>query len=412
VAGAADPFRGTPEEAVDELEARVSDAIRQQMIADVPLGAFLSGGVDSSTVVALMQSQSTRPVKTFSIGFHEDAYNEADHAKLVAEHLGTEHTELYVSPEEALAVIPELPEIYSEPFADSSQVPTVLVSRLARRDVTVSLSGDGGDELLCGYTRYERSAKLWDRLRRIPGFVRSALARGITLVPPSAWDQFAKILPGADLEHFGDRLHKSSHAIASRSLDELYLNFLMSHNRNPDVLVRGGVEPPTVVTGNAPELPGLDNVQRMMALDQLSYLPDDILAKVDRAAMAVSLETRVPFLDHRIVEFASSLPQSIKVRDAQAKWPLRQVLCRHVDRELIDRPKMGFGVPIEHWLRGPLRDWGEELLGEQRLSNEGFFEPAAVRRMWTEHVEGKRRWHHHLWDLLMFQAWLECQQTS
>jgi asparagine synthase (glutamine-hydrolysing) len=401
--GMTQPFAGTPEMAADALEVLLHDAVGQQMMADVPLGAFLSGGVDSSTVVALMQAQSSRPVRTFSIGFHEEGYNEAEHAKAVAKHLGTDHTELYVTPEQAMAVIPKLPTLYSEPFADSSQIPTYLVSQLARQHVTVSLSGDAGDELFCGYTRYQMTAGLWGKVSSLPRPLRQLAASAITAVPPVAWDKLGAVLP---FSRVGDKLHKGAALLGSRSLADLYRS-MASHWRDPTSVVLGATELATVLSGAAPALQGLGDVERMMALDMLSYLPDDILAKVDRAAMGVSLETRVPFLDHRVVEFAWSLPLAYKLRDGVTKWPLRQVLYRHVPRELIERPKMGFGVPIDHWLRGPLREWAETLLAEPRLRSEGFFDPAPIRQKWVEHLSGKRNWQYHLWDVLMFQAWLE-----
>jgi asparagine synthase (glutamine-hydrolysing) len=400
--GVAQPFTGSPDDAVDALEALLRDAVGQQMMADVPLGAFLSGGIDSSTVVALMQAQSSRPVRTFSIGFHEAGYNEAEHAKAVAQHLGTDHTELYVTAQQALDVIPKLPSLYSEPFADSSQIPTFLVSQLARQHVTVSLSGDAGDELFCGYNRYQMTAGLWGKLSRIPQPLRQMAAKLITALPPAAWDKLAAVLP---MSRVGDKLHKGAAVLGSRSVADLYRG-MVSH-WDPASVVLGATEPASVLTGAVPNLQGLNDVERMMALDMLSYLPDDILAKVDRAAMGVSLETRVPFLDHRVVEFAWSLPLHYKLRNGVTKWPLRQVLYRHVPRELIERPKMGFGVPIDHWLRGPLRDWAETLLSESRLRQEGFFDPAPIRRKWAEHLSGQRSWHYHLWDVLMFQAWLE-----
>jgi asparagine synthase (glutamine-hydrolysing) len=403
--GVTHPFAGTPAQAVDELEALLSSAVGQQMVADVPLGAFLSGGVDSSTVVALMQAQSSRPVKTFSIGFHEAGYNEAEHAKAVAQHLGTEHTELYVSAQQALDVIPKLPSLYAEPFADSSQIPTYLVSQLARQHVTVSLSGDAGDELFCGYNRYQMTARLWGKLERVPKPLRRAAAAAITAVPPARWDSLSRFLPVARL---GDKLHKGAALLGCQSAADLYLG-MVSHWSEPNDLVLGGREPPIVLTSQTPALAGLNDVERMMALDMLSYLPDDILAKVDRAAMGVSLETRVPMLDHRVVEFAWSLPLSTKLRGGVTKWPLREVLYRHVPRSLIERPKMGFGVPIDQWLRGPLRDWAETLLSESRLRQEGYFNPVPIRQKWIEHLSGQRNWQYHLWDVLMFQAWLENQ---
>lgn len=405
--GVADPFAGTADEAVDQLEALLKQAVRAQMLADVPLGAFLSGGVDSSTVVALMQAQSSRPVKTFSIGFHEDGYNEAEYAKAVARHLGTDHTELYVTAEQARAVIPRLQAMYDEPFSDSSQLPTFLVSQLARQHVTVSLSGDAGDELFCGYNRYQFAARLWNRIDRAPLPLRRLLAKGITGAPVDAWNAAARVLPRSlRFANTGDKLHKGAEVLACRTLDELYLG-LVSHWEDPAALVLGSTEPPTLLTGNAPAFPQLDGIGRMMALDLLTYLPDDILVKVDRAAMSVSLETRIPFLDHRVVEFAWRLPQSLKLRDGASKWILRQVLYRHVPPALIERPKMGFGVPVADWLRGPLREWSEELLSESRLRREGFFEPVQLRRKWEEHLSGRRNWQYQLWDVLMFQAWLE-----
>ncbi len=413
VSGVVNVFKGSALQAVDELETVLKDAVRQQMMADVPLGAFLSGGVDSSTVVALMQAQSSRPVKTFTIGFNEEGYNEAVHAKEVARHLVTDHTELYVTAEQARAVIPLLPTLYDEPFSDSSQIPTFLVSQLARQHVTVSLSGDAGDELFCGYNRYQVSANLWRKLATVPLPLRKLAARGLTSISPQSWNNLAGFLEGfmprsrrfADV---GDKLHKGAGVLASQSADALYLG-LVSHWHDPASVVIGGHEPLTMLTGNKPVLNGFDDVQRMMALDMLTYLPGDILTKLDRAAMGVSLETRVPFLDHRVVEFAWSLPQSMKLCDGQTKWVLRQVLYRHVPQALIDRPKMGFGVPIDSWLRGPLREWAEDLLSETRLKREGFFHHMPIRQKWTEHLSGQRNWQYHLWDILMFQVWLEQQ---
>jgi asparagine synthase (glutamine-hydrolysing) len=399
--GVAEPFAGSPEQAVDQLEALLSSAVGQQMIADVPLGAFLSGGIDSSTVVALMQAQSSRPVKTFSIGFHEAGYNEAEHAKSVAQHLGTEHTEIYVSAKQALEVIPKLPTLYAEPFADSSQIPTYLVSQLARQHVKVSLSGDAGDELFCGYNRYQMTAKLWSKLQRVPKPLRWAASAAITAVPPARWDVLGRFLPVA---RFGDKLHKGAALLGHQTVAELYRG-MVSHWSDPDTLVLGAREPATILSWA--QTAGLSEVEHMMELDMMSYLPDDILTKVDRAAMGVSLETRVPMLDHRVVEFAWSLPLDYKLRGGVTKWPLREVLYRYVPRSLIERPKMGFSVPIDRWLRGPLRDWAETLLSESRLLQEGFFSPAPIRQKWLEHLSGQRNWQHHLWDVLMFQAWLE-----
>lgn len=409
--GIANPFTGTAEDAVDQLEVLLKDAISQQMMADVPLGAFLSGGIDSSTIVALMQAQSSRPVKTFTIGFNEVGYNEAEHAKAVAAHLGTEHTELYVTAQQARDVIPLLPQIYDEPFSDSSQIPTYLVSQLAKKHVTVSLSGDAGDELFCGYTRYQSAERIWSRVGMAPRVVRQLVAAGITSVSPQRWnrigDGLQNVIPASlRVSAFGDKLHKGADVLTARNFDAFYLG-LCAHWPDPSAIVLNGYHPPTMLVEDAPRLPGFSRVQRMMALDMLSYLPGDILTKVDRAAMGVSLETRVPFLDHRVVELAWRLPQSVKVREGKSKWVLRQILYRHVPEALIERPKMGFGVPIGAWLRGPLRDWAESLLDEQRLKQEGFFHPAPIRKKWREHLSGQRNWQHHLWDVLMFQAWHE-----
>lgn len=407
--GVAHPFAGTDAEAVDALETLLKDTVRQQMVADVPLGAFLSGGIDSSIIVALMQAQSSRPVKTFTIGFNEEGYNEALQAKAVARHLGTEHAELYVTPQQALDVIPKLPSLYSEPFADSSQIPTFLVCQLARQQVTVSLSGDAGDELFGGYNRYVFTRNLWRWIGHLPLPLRRLAATGICGLSPTAWNALLRplqpLMPASLRQaNVGDKLHKGAGVLASPSVDALYLG-LVTH-WGPDGLVLGAQEPLTHLRGKRLPLTGLDEVQRIMALDTITYLPDDILVKVDRAAMGVSLETRLPFLDHRVVEFAWQLPQHLKLRDGVGKWALRQVLYRYVPKDLIERPKMGFGVPIDSWLRGPLREWAEDLLSELRLSQEGFFNPAPIRQKWAEHLSGQRNWQHHLWDVLMFQAWL------
>jgi asparagine synthase (glutamine-hydrolysing) len=410
------PFAGSREEAVTELEVLLKQAVKGQMMADVPLGAFLSGGIDSSTVVALMQSMSSRPVRTFTIGLHQAGYNEAEHAKEVARHLGTDHTEMYVSEREAMDVIPSLPEIYCEPFSDSSQIPTYLVSKLARQNVTVSLSGDGGDELFSGYTRYALAQAFWSKVALVPRPLLRMTAGLATLPSPAFYDGVTgPLMPLLPERHrhvrVGDKVHKAAQLLSMQSVDEVYRH-LCSHWTDPADIVVGGREPPTMLTGleALPNLPG--NVERMMYLDLKSYLPDDILVKVDRAAMAVSLESRVPMLDHRVVAFAMSLPLAVLRAGNQAKWPLRQLLYKYVPRRLVERPKMGFGVPIDSWLRGALRDWAEDLLSEARLRQDDCFNPAPIRQAWHEHLSGRRNNQYLLWDVLMFQAWRAAQQNQ
>jgi asparagine synthase (glutamine-hydrolysing) len=401
-----------PAELIESLDKLLRDVVKRRMAADVPLGAFLSGGYDSSIVVAMMQAQSDRPVKTFSIGFHEDEFNEAHHAKAVALHLGTDHTEMYVTPEQAIAVIPKLSTIWDEPFSDSSQVPTYLVSQLAREHVTVSLSGDGGDELFCGYNRYLLGQRLWSKIRLLPRPLRSLLSGMLAKAPGHQLDKIMRLLPpNFRVSSLADRLPKLAEVINYPDGVSFYRS-LISHWKDPEKIVLDSKEPQTLLGSPHlwPKVPGLR--EQMMFLDQMTYLPDDILTKVDRASMAVSLEARVPLLDHRLVEFAWNVPTKFKYRDGQGKWLLRQVLYRYVPKDIMDRPKMGFGIPIEHWLSGSLRDWGEELLDEKRLREEGFFDAKAVRLMWDEHVSGKRRWHYYLWDVLMFQAWLAEQSGS
>jgi len=410
-AGIRTPFGGSDSDATEHLEGLLRDSIALRMIADVPLGVFLSGGVDSSVVVALMQAQSRRPVQTFTIGFQEESYNEAHHARAVAAHLGTDHTELIVSPEEAMAVIPRLPTLYDEPFADPSQIPTFLVSQLARKSVTVSLSGDGGDELFGGYNRYFWGRSLWKRLGRIPCSLRGAGAGLMNAVPPGVWDSLFRVagplLPaGARQRNPGDKIAKLAEIMGADGPDALYLA-LISHWKQPTQLVDGSQEPLTPFTDRSQWAELSDFTQRMMYLDTVSYLPDDILVKVDRASMGVSLEAREPLLDHRIVEFAWQLPMEMKIREGQGKWLLRQVLYKHVPQSLIERPKTGFGVPIDQWLRGPLRDWAETLLSESALKRHGVFNAAPIRKKWAEHLSERHNWQYYLWNILMVQAWLE-----
>ena len=403
-------FKSTTYDVVDELEQLMLDAVRLRMEADVPLGAFLSGGIDSSTIVALMQAQSHRPVRTFSIGSYNQAYDEAVTAKAVAKHLGTDHTELYVSPEEAQQVIPRLPQLYDEPFADASQIPTFLVSQMARQHVTVSLSGDGGDELFAGYNRHFWARNIWNGMSKIPQPLRTGSSRAIRAITPETWDRMffrmGALLPKKFREgQPGNKLHKLAGALDSTSPEDMYLR-LVSNWPDPESLVIGGSEPRTVVTDSKlwPDLS--DFTERMMYLDLVSYLPDDILVKVDRASMGVSLESRVPFLDHRLVEFSWKVPLSMKIKNGKGKWILRQLLYKYVPKKLVEGPKRGFGLPIDDWLRGPLRDWVESLLDETRLRHEGYLNPVLVRHEWHQHLTGKRNLHQKLWGVLMFQAWL------
>lgn len=407
--GKSNVYLGGEDDAVDQLERLLREAIGRQMIADVPLGAFLSGGVDSSAVVALMQSQSARPVKTFTIGFNDPRYNEGIYAKAVAQHLGTDHTELYLEPHQALDVIPQLGSIYSEPFADSSQIPTYLISRLARGSVTVSLSGDGGDEIFGGYNRYLHTHRWWNLISRVPRVVRGGASRVVACIPPTTLDRLGNLLPGPvdQRRNWGEKLHKAADVMSAPSWEQMYLG-LVSHWAGPRPIVLGASAPLLF------DLPGenlseLSPVEQMMAFDSLTYLPDDILAKVDRAAMATSLETRVPYLDHRVVEFASTLPLEMKLRGAETKRVLRRLLYRHVPRQLIDRPKMGFAVPLDEWLRGPLKEWAAALLDPVRIGQEGILDAQQVHAKWSEHLAGSKNWQHHLWNVLMFQAWHEQQ---
>ena len=393
------------DDAVEALDTLLRDAVKGRMIADVPLGAFLSGGVDSSTVVALMQAQSERPVRTFTIGFHKAAYNEAADAKAVARHLGTDHTELYLQPSDALDLVPNLPEWYDEPFGDSSQLPTLLLSQMTRKHVTVSLSGDGGDEVFGGYDRYGLAMGLWNGLTRVPRPLRSAAAAALCSVPPRAWDRLAMTMPRGMRPHLGGhKAHKLAAMLPSRSQSEIYRS-LVSQWHDPSALVIGGREPPSEIWDETVVDDFPDFMDRMQWLDMMTYLPNDILTKVDRASMAMSLEARVPLIDHRVVEFAWRLPRHQKIRRGQKKWLLRQVLYKYVPRELIDRPKMGFAVPIVDWLRGPLRDWAEALLDERTLAAAGLFDTGLVRQRWREHLSGARDWHSQLWTVLMFEGW-------
>ncbi len=406
------PFDGTHAEAVEELDGLLRDAVKRRMIADVPLGALLSGGVDSTTVVALMQAQTQRPVKTFAIGFHDAKYNEAENAKAIADYLGTEHTELYVTPEDSLELIPSLSSLYDEPFADPSQMPTFIVSRLARSQVTVALSGDGGDELFGGYPRYAETPAEWRRLHTYPLALRSGVRTAARMLAKRSWNALGPREPNGagrlpKWQRYPAKLERKTEHLTARSLLDLFARMQVSCEQASEYVI--GARPvPTTLTDPG-RWPNLGQSQKaMMYLDLMGYLPDDILVKVDRASMGVSLEMRNPLLDYRVVELALRLPLPIRMGTARGgKRILRDVLQRYVPRELTERPKKGFSVPISSWLRGPMRDWAEELLNEQRLRGQGFFHAKAVRRIWRQHLAGWRDHRDMLWSLLMFQTWYD-----
>lgn len=400
-----------PKQAVDELESKLSLAVKQQMAADVPLGAFLSGGIDSSTIVALMQAQTNTPVKTFTIGFADTNYNEAEQAKAVAAHLGTQHTELYLTPEQTQNIIPDLGTFYDEPFADSSQIPTYIVAKLTREHVTVSLSGDGGDELFAGYNRYTWVPAIWQRISYLPQPLRNVVGKILTGLPTTAWDKvfamLGPVLPGKlKQRNPGDKIHKLARILDSSSASAIY-HKLISHWYEHESLVPGARDSSLLLKDLTTQINRQPLIESMMYMDSQRYLPDDILVKVDRAAMAVSLETRIPFLDHRVVEFAWGLPLDLKIRNGESKWILRELLSRHVPRDLFERPKMGFGVPIDQWLRGPLKEWAQDLLSNSMLNKHNLLDSKLIHKKWQEHLSGARNWQHHIWDVLMFQAWYE-----
>ena len=406
----ADPFEGTVDDAAEELSGLLGEAVAMRAHADVPLGAFLSGGIDSSIVVALMQAHSNRQVRTFTVGMPTAALDEASHARAVATHLGTEHVELFLQPQDAIGLVPRLSSIYDEPFADPSQIPTALVCQLARRHVTVGLSGDGGDEVFGGYNRYVLGPWAWRRAGSLPRAVRHRLAHVLTGLSPSAWDALVgralPLLPRRlRVRQPGDKVHKLALVLQVSDERGVYES-LAGHWSDPAALVLGGAEPADLPENEAWRLGGADLAERMMLADQLGTLPEDMLVKVDRSSMASSLEARVPLLDHRIVAFSWRLPLDLKIRDGQGKWILQRVLHRHVPSALVERPKAGFDPPIATWLRGPLRAWATDLLEPRRLRQEGFLEPQLVQQAWAEHQAGRRNWDYRLWTVLMFQAWL------
>ena len=394
--------------AVDKLDLLLRGAVRGQMASDVPIGAFLSGGIDSTTIVALAQSQSKEPIKTFTVGFNEELYNEARYAKQVAKYLGTDHTELYMSAEGALDAIKKIPYMYTEPFADPSQIPTFLVSNMIRDHVTVGLSGDAGDEVFIGYNRYILTGRYWKKLKKIPYPVRLFISDIVRKIPPKRLNMLflhvQKILPTKYQQaNIGEKLHKAASVLRAKTPDELY-RFIVSRWQKPESVVIG-VGSQQTMTGY--KFSDLEIVQQMAKLDLITYLPDDILCKVDRSSMFASLESRAPFLDHRVIEFALNLPLEYKIKNGVGKYILRDVLYRYIPKKLVDRPKMGFGVPISDWLRGPLKGWADDLLDKDRLLSEGFFHPEPIHRMWREHQQGVANWQYQLWPILMFQLWLE-----
>ena len=410
-AGIANPLSANDGDLTDQLEQLLKDAVSRRMVADVPVGAFLSGGIDSSTVVALMHAANAGTVRTYTIGFNVAGFDEAKHAAAIARHLGTEHTELTATAQQALDVIPRLPDFYDEPFADSSQIPTYLISAMTRQHVTVALSGDGGDEVFAGYNRYQLATGRWRGLSLLPRAVRHGMAATLTGISAERWSRLLALLPARMRPaQIGEKLHKLASIMTLEDGDAAYRQ-LVSH-WEPEQLLAGVAEPRGILwdASIAEDIPTL--LERMQLLDLITYLPDDILTKVDRASMAVGLEARVPLLDHRVVEFSWRLPSSAKIRNGKSKWLLRQVLDRHVPRDLIERPKMGFGIPLGEWLRGPLRDWAEALLSEKRLREGGVLDPVRVRQHWNEHLQGSRNWQHQLWDVLMLEAWRDRWTTG
>ncbi|MBG84503.1 MAG: asparagine synthase (glutamine-hydrolyzing) [Phycisphaerae bacterium] len=400
------------QDAIERVREVIGQSVSDRLVSDRPLGAFLSGGIDSSIVVGMMARTSTESVRTYSIGFEQEAYDEASHARGVAAHLGTEHTELYVQEQDAIDLVPQMGAIFDEPFADSSQIPTSLVCQLARRDVVVALSGDGGDELFSGYERYAWTMRLWKRISRVPRPIRQSMSLGLRTVPPPLAASLAKAINRCvprryQVRNPSDKVRLMSQLLGAKDARDLY-QLIVGHWKNPERILAGGLSPEEQPV--FPDVPKMDDRHAMMMTDMLGYLPDDILVKVDRTSMNIGLEARVPLLDHRLVELAWQLPMQLKVRHGEGKWLLRRVLEELVPREHWDRPKQGFGVPIGQWLRGPLRDWAEALLSEERLGREGYLQPAVVRKAWNQHLSGTLDMGAYMWDILMFQSWLEANR--
>ncbi|WP_440677281.1 asparagine synthase (glutamine-hydrolyzing) [Candidatus Pelagibacter sp. HIMB1587] len=404
--GSNNKLKSSEDKIKSDLENKLKLSVKQKMISDVPLGAFLSGGIDSTTIVALMQSQSNRPVKTFTIGFKEDDFNEAKYAKKIAKHLGTDHTELYFSSDTAIEVIPKIPIIYDEPFSDNSQIPSFILSQFAKKNVKVALSGDGGDELFCGYNRYISTYNLSKYLDYIPLSLKKALAFTAKKLPKDT-DKLIKLIPGVNKNtNFRRKILKSANALEANNISELYY-LLFSQWQNLNEVLINNDEPENFFSKSKIELSKLNDFEKMMLIDQTTYLPNNILVKIDRASMSSSLETRVPFLDHELIEYVWKIPQELKFKNSEGKWILKQILNKYVPKNLTNRPKKGFGIPLDTWLRGPLKDWAENLLDEKRLLQEGYFNPKLIRNKWREHLTNKNNWEYDLWNILMFQAWLD-----
>lgn len=394
----------TDKEVVTIVGERLSAAVKSQMIADVPLGAFLSGGVDSSLIVSLMQAQSPSSINTYTIGFNEPKFDEAPYAKAIAKHLGTTHTEFYLSADDAVSIIPSLPDVYDEPFADSSQIPTILVSRMTKQHVSVALSGDGGDELFAGYPRYQITAGLWKRIKKLPLPARHIMAYSLRSLSSKGWDNVCSIFPSTVRAKVnGRRIYRMSELLASENLAQMYTGLMSQWQPTDDVVLGIDDRDRGIVTWESAD----DYIEEMRRWDVAQYLPDDLLVKVDRGAMSASLETRAPLLDHRVAELAFSLSSSQLIKNGVGKWPLRELLKQYVPTSFFDRPKAGFSIPLAEWLRGPLKGWAEDLLAEERIKREGYFDCQKIRTAWLQHQNGTYDRSLHLWNILMFQSWLD-----